>query len=55
MTPELMTYAIAGLAFVAIAGIGLVFAGGTGRGKQSKRLKSISDGTRDRPSIGCAT
>ena len=48
MTPELMTYAIAGLAFVAIAGIGLVFAGGTGRGKQSKRLKSISDGTRGR-------
>ncbi|HPI48203.1 MAG TPA: type II secretion system F family protein [Hyphomonadaceae bacterium] len=43
-----MTYAIAGLAFVAIAGIGLVFAGGTGRGKQSKRLKSISDGTRGR-------
>ena len=48
MTPEIMTYAIAGLAFVAIAGIGLVFAGGTGRGKQSKRLKSISDGTRGR-------
>ncbi|MDP3495789.1 MAG: type II secretion system F family protein [Hyphomonadaceae bacterium] len=45
MTPELMTYAIAGLAFVAIAGLGLVFAGGSGRGKQSKRLKAISDGT----------
>lgn len=45
MTPELMTYAIAGLAFVAIAGLGLTFAGGTGRGKQSKRLKAISDGT----------
>ena len=48
MTPELMTYAIAGLAFVAIAGLGLVFAGGTGRGKQSKRLKTISEGTRGR-------
>ncbi len=44
MTPELMTYAIAGLAFVAIAGLGMVFAGGSGRGKQSKRLKAISDG-----------
>lgn len=40
-----MTYAIAGLAFVAIAGVGMVFAGGD-RGKQSKRLKAISDGTR---------
>jgi tight adherence protein B len=48
MTPELMTYAIAGLAFVAIAGLGLVFAGGTGRGKQSKRLKTISEGARGR-------
>jgi len=45
VTPEIMTYAIAGLAFVAIAGVGMVFAGGD-RGKQSKRLKAISDGTR---------
>lgn len=47
MTPEMMTYAIAGLAFVTIAGLGLAFAGG-GRGKQSKRLKAISDGSRGR-------
>jgi hypothetical protein len=26
--PEMMTYAIAGLAFVAITGLGMVFAGG---------------------------
>lgn len=45
MTPELMSYAIAGLAFVAIAGLGLSFAG-AGRGKQSKRMKTISEGTR---------
>ena len=45
MSPELMTYAIAGLAFVAIAGLGLSFAG-PGRGKQNKRMKSISDGGR---------
>lgn len=45
MTPDLITYAIAGLAFVAIAGVGMVFAGGD-RGKQSKRLKAISDGSR---------
>jgi tight adherence protein B len=47
MTPELMTYAIAGLAFVAITALGFAFAGG-GRGKQNKRMKSISDGTRTR-------
>lgn len=45
MTPDLVTYAIAGLAFVAIAGLGMAFAGAD-RGKQSKRLKAISDGTR---------
>ena len=40
MTPELMTYAIAGLAFVAVTALGFVFAGGggSGRGKQSKRV-----------------
>ena len=47
MTPEMMTYAIAGLAFIAITALGFAFAGG-GRGKQSKRMKSISDGTRGR-------
>lgn len=48
MTPEILTYVIGGLAFVAIAGLGMVFAGGQGRGKQSKRLKQISDGSRSR-------
>jgi tight adherence protein B len=47
MSPELITYAIAGLAFVAIAGLGLSFAG-PGRGKQSKRLKTITEGARGR-------
>jgi hypothetical protein len=48
MTPELMTYAIAGLAFVAVTALGFVFAGGggSGRGKQSKRVRSISEGVR---------
>jgi tight adherence protein B len=49
MTPELMTYAIAGLAFIAITAVGFAFAGGSGnsgRGKQSKRVKSISEGVR---------
>ena len=47
MTPELLTYAIAGLAFVAITALGFAFAGGgSGRGKQSKRMKSISEGVR---------
>lgn len=47
MTPEMMTYAIAGLAFIAITALGFAFAGG-GRGKQSKRMKTISDGSRTR-------
>lgn len=48
MTPELLTYAIAGLAFIAITALGFAFAGGggSGRGKQSKRVKSISEGVR---------
>jgi len=48
MTPELMTYAIAGLAFIAITALGFAFAGSSGaaRGKQSKRVKSISEGVR---------
>jgi tight adherence protein B len=45
MTPELLTYAIAGLAFIAITAVGFVFAGG-GNDKQNKRLKAISDGSR---------
>jgi tight adherence protein B len=48
MTPEMMTYAIAGLAFVAITGLGFAFAGGSGRGKQSKRIKDIGEGARGR-------
>jgi tight adherence protein B len=47
MTPEMMTYAIAGLAFVAITALGFAFAGG-GNGNQSKRLKQISDGSKTR-------
>jgi len=47
MTPELMTYAIAGLAFVGITALGFAFAGGgSGRGKQSRRMKTISEGVR---------
>jgi tight adherence protein B len=46
MTPEIMTYAIAGLAFIAITALGFAFAGGAGRGKQSKRMKNISEGAR---------
>jgi len=47
MSPEMMTYAIAGLAFVAITAMGFAFAGG-GSGKQNKRLKAISDGSKTR-------
>lgn len=47
MTPEMLTYAIAGLAFVAITALGFAFAGG-GSAKQSKRLKAISDDSRNR-------
>ena len=47
MTPDMMTIAIAGLAFIAIAAVGFVFAGGD-RGKQTKRIKTISDGSRVR-------
>ena len=47
MSPEMMTYAIAGLAFVAITALGFAFAGGGNRG-QSKRLKAISDGSKSR-------
>jgi tight adherence protein B len=50
----MMTYAIAGLAFIAITGLGFAFAGGGGRGKQSKRLKSISDGSKNRAGDGAA-
>ena len=47
MTPDMMTIAIAGLAFIAITAVGFVFAGGD-RGKQTKRIKTISDGSRVR-------
>ncbi|HEX5007687.1 MAG TPA: type II secretion system F family protein [Hyphomonadaceae bacterium] len=43
MTPELLTIGIAGLAFIAIVGVGFAFAGG-GRGGQSKRIKAIGEG-----------
>jgi tight adherence protein B len=43
MNPDIVTYGAAGLAFIAITAVGFAFAGG-GRGKQSKRLKAISDG-----------
>lgn len=46
LTPELMTYAAAGLAFIAVTAVGFVFAGGETRGKQGKRVKAISDSTR---------
>jgi tight adherence protein B len=43
MTPELLTIGIAGLAFIAIVGVGFAFAGGD-RGKQSKRIRAIGEG-----------
>lgn len=49
MTPEMMTYAIAGLAFIAITALGFAFAGGgnsASRGKQTKRVKTITEGSR---------
>ncbi len=47
MTPDMMTIAIAGLAFVAITALGFAFSGGD-RGKQTRRIKTISDGSRVR-------
>jgi len=44
MSLDVLTYGLAGLAFIVIAGLGFAFAGGTGRGKQSKRIKSIGEG-----------
>ena len=41
MTPDILIYGIAGLAFIAITAVGFAFAG-PARGKQSKRLKQIS-------------
>ena len=43
MTADLLLYAIAGLAFIAITGLGFAFAGGD-RGKQGKRIKAIGEG-----------
>ena len=40
MNPDIITYGAAGLAFIAITAVGFGFAG-SGRGKQSKRLKAI--------------
>ena len=42
MTLDLLTIGIAGLAFIAIVGVGFAFAGD--RGKQTKRVKAIGDG-----------
>ncbi len=47
MNPDMMTYAIGGLAFIAIVGLGFAFSG-SGRGKQAARMKDISDGARGR-------
>jgi tight adherence protein B len=43
MTPDILTYGLAGLAFITITGLGFAFAGAS-RGKQAKRIKSIGDG-----------
>jgi tight adherence protein B len=43
MSPDILIYGVAGLAFIAITAAGFAFAG-SGRGKQSKRLKAISEG-----------
>ncbi len=43
MSPELMTYGAAALAFVAVAAVGLSFASG-GSGSRSKRMRAIADG-----------
>lgn len=43
MELDIVTYGAAGLAFIAITALGFAFAGG-GRGKQTKRMKAISDG-----------
>lgn len=45
MSSELLSYVIAGLAFITIAGLGLAYAG-PGRGRQSRRMKTISEGVR---------
>ena len=42
MSPDMMVYVAAGLAFVAIAGLGLVFAGGDNT--SSKRARAIGAG-----------
>jgi tight adherence protein B len=43
MTPELLSYAAAGLAFIAVVAVGFVFAGAD-KGKQIKRVRAIGDG-----------
>lgn len=43
MNDDMMIYGVAGLAFIAIAGIGLAFAGGGQSEKLSKRAKHVSE------------
>lgn len=47
MTPDMVTYAAAGLAFITVTALGFAFAGG-GRERQGKRIKAISDAARAR-------
>ncbi len=46
MSPELMTYALGGLAFLVIGGLGFVLTGGSNApsGKANKRIKAIGEG-----------
>jgi len=54
MTPEILTYAVGGLAFIAITALGFAFSGG-GSAKQDKRLKAISEGVKSRTNDAAAT
>jgi tight adherence protein B len=47
MTPMMWTILFGGLVFLAVAGLGFAFAG-NGQEKQAKRVKAISEGTRNR-------
>lgn len=49
LTPELLTYGAAGLAFIAVTALGFAFAGGgdgANRGRQNKRMKAIAESSR---------
>lgn len=48
MNNDLIIYGVAGLAFLAIAGIGMAFAGGGSGEVATKRAKQISSGSRDK-------